>query len=425
MPRFRKAGLPGVDSRPDAGMLDAMVFELQLDGLPGPTLSHGGLSPGNVASQAHGGQVSRPRAAARQCLAKMRTVLALGVPQAFLPPLARPDVGFLARLGLTPASAARVTPWLLAAAGSSAFCWTANLGTVAGNRLVVANLAALVHRHLEAPGRLAQLRRFAPGLTVLEPLPGHADLGDEGAANHTLIRGSQGHCHLFVHGRDHTTPPGRQPARQTRAASEAVARLLGITGEALHIRQHPAAIDAGAFHNDVVMVGQGDRLLLHRQAWVDQSEVLAELTHRCGSLRIAEVDALDLDLAVTSYLFNSQLLETPVGWVLVAPAECAEGPARPVVDRLLAEGFIAQVRFVPVRESMRGGGGPACLRLRLPNPAAIAPCLHLDAGRIDRLETWVDRHYRESLALVELADPALAGESTAALADLEDLLAHW
>lgn len=425
MPRFRKAGLPGVDSRAGVGKLGSMVFELQLDGLPGPTLSHGGLSPGNVASQVHGGQVSRPRAAARQCLAKMRTVLELGVPQAFLPPLPRPDAGFLARLGLTPASAAQEAPWLLAAAGSSAFCWTANLGTVAGNRLVVANLAALAHRRLEAPGRLAQLRRFAPGLTVLEPLPEHVDLGDEGAANHTRIRGSLGYCHLFVHGRDHATPPGRHPARQTRAASEAVARLLGVTGEALHARQHPAAIEAGAFHNDVVMVGQGDRLLVHRQAWVDQPQVLGELVRRCGPLRIAEIQDLDLDQAVASYLFNSQLLETPVGWVLIAPGECAEGPARPVVDRLVAEGFIAQARFVPVRESMRGGGGPACLRLRLPDPRVIAPCLHLDHRRIDWLEAWVDRHYRESLALAALADPALAGESAAALDELDHLLARW
>src|SRR5262245_18797578 len=55
------------------------VLELQLDGLVGPTHHFGGLSFGNVASMTHAGWHSRPREAARQGLAKMRKVCALGV----------------------------------------------------------------------------------------------------------------------------------------------------------------------------------------------------------------------------------------------------------------------------------------------------------------------------------------------------------
>ena len=73
--------------------------EMQFDGIVGPTHNYAGLSPGNLASQAHGGTVSNPRAAARQGLAKMRLVRDLGVPQAVLPPQDRPSLGTLRSLG--------------------------------------------------------------------------------------------------------------------------------------------------------------------------------------------------------------------------------------------------------------------------------------------------------------------------------------
>ena len=42
--------------------------EVQFDGLVGPTHNYGGLSPGNVASAAHEGEASNPRAAVLQGL---------------------------------------------------------------------------------------------------------------------------------------------------------------------------------------------------------------------------------------------------------------------------------------------------------------------------------------------------------------------
>ena len=56
--------------------------EVQFDGLVGPTHNYGGLSPGNVASAAHEGEASNPRAAVLQGLAKMKLVRDLGVLQA-------------------------------------------------------------------------------------------------------------------------------------------------------------------------------------------------------------------------------------------------------------------------------------------------------------------------------------------------------
>ena len=66
------------------------MIEVNFDGLPGPTHNYAGLSVGNVASQSNFGEVSYPRAAALQGLAKMRTAMELGLTQGFLPPPLRP-----------------------------------------------------------------------------------------------------------------------------------------------------------------------------------------------------------------------------------------------------------------------------------------------------------------------------------------------
>ena len=42
--------------------------------------------------------------------------------------------------------------------------------------------------------------------------------------------------------------------------------------------------------------------------------------------------------------------------------------------------------------------------------------------RLDQLEAWVRTHYRDRLAVADLADPALLEESRRALAELATLL---
>lgn len=427
--------------------MDDALVELQIDGLPGPTHHFGGLSAGNLASLAHAGFSSRPRAAARQGLAKMRQVLALGVPQAWLPPLPRPDLALLRGTGFGGSDAevlraAAADPHLLHLATSSAFMWTANCATVVPAsdsmdgrcHVVAANLVAMSHRVREGLPRATQLRTLLAPLAdvvVHDPLPALADLGDEGAANHSRVwaPGTPA-IHLFIHGRvSGERQTTRLPARQTREAGTAVARLTHLAeSRVMHLRQHPAAIDAGAFHNDVVMVGDGARVLVHAEAWVDQAAALAELRRRVPALRVAEIASADLTLAeaVASYLFNSQLLTTRGGVVLVAPAQAGDGRAGAVVRRLIDDGFIDRAVFLDLGESMANGGGPACLRLRLPlktpQLARLAPGMLLDATRITALEAWVDRHYRETLTRDDLADPLLLDEWQRAQAELPHLL---
>ena len=433
-------------------MMHVDVQELQLDGLVGPTHHFGGLSVGNLASMTHAGWHSHPRQAARQGLAKMRQVLALGLAQAILPPLPRPDLHFLRQVGFCGSDAAVLAkavasaPYLLSLAMSSAFMWAANAATVIPSsdstdgrcHVVVANLAATPHRVLEGPARAAMLRHLFPDprlVVVHDPLPPSLALSDEGAANHCRLathHADRG-WHLFVYGRAHDTPktegPRRFPARQNREASLAVARVGHLEPSCgLFARQHAPAIDAGAFHNDVVMVGDCDRLLVHERCLVEQDTVMQQLCQRLPTLRVQHVSqcALSLRQAVKSYLFNSQLLRTPQGYVLLAPMQSSSGPAARVTRRLVDAGFVERVLFQELDQSMAGGGGPACLRLRLPltqqEMASIAPGVLLHEARLRQLEAWVDQHYRDTLTPRDFADPQLLRETQQALDVLTQLL---
>jgi succinylarginine dihydrolase len=75
---------------------------------------------------------------------------------------------------------------------------------------------------------------------------------------------------------------------------------------------------------------------------------------------------------------------------------------------------------------MRNGGGPACLRLRVPltpqERGAIDANVFFDAALDAALDAWIRRHYRDRLAPADLRDPALLDESRSALDELTQLL---
>ena len=137
-------------------------------------------------------------------------------------------------------------------------------------------------------------------------------------------------------------------------------------------QQHPDAIDAGVFHNDVIAVGTGGVLFCHERAFVMQDAILCALRDRIGAAFDAIVvreDEIGLDRAVATYLFNSQLMPRDDGsMLLVAPAECLEDKTvAAYLGRLTSgAGPIRELRVFDLRQSMRNGGGPACLRLRVP-----------------------------------------------------------
>src|SRR6266567_1766977 len=429
--------------------------EINFDGLPGPTHNYSGLAEGNLASERHKSLASNPRQAALQGLAKMKTLADRGFAQGVLPPHERPDVAALRALGFSGddaqvlSGAARSAPQLLAACSSAAAMWVANAATVSPSadtadgraHFTPANLVSHFHRSLEAPTTTRVLRAiFADDrhFTVHDALPSVPQFGDEGAANHTRFAAAAGApgIELFVYGRagfdTAAHAPRRFPARQTREASEAVARRHALAPErTLYAQQHPDAIDAGVFHNDVIAVGSGSVLFCHETTFVEQETVMRALRDSvaCFTPIVVTEREVSLERAVATYLFNSQLLARPDGsMVLVAPAECREDAAvSALLDRLISDGGpIREVLTFDLRQSMQNGGGPACLRLRVAlTPAerdAVPARIWLDDALYAEIVAWVGRHYRDRLAPADLADPALLDESRRALDELSRLL---
>ncbi|MCP4835278.1 MAG: N-succinylarginine dihydrolase, partial [Phycisphaera sp.] len=365
----------------------------------------------------------------------------------------RPDFSLLRAEGFEgdePAmarQAATEAPHLLARASSSSFMWAANAATVApapdtaDGRLhfAVANLQAMPHRRIEAPTTEAILRRVFPDesrMTIHPAIDGEG-LTDEGAANHTrLANGNDPGIHFFVYGAraDSEVAPRRYIARQTLAASRRVADVLEIPeARRVFAQQHPDAIDAGVFHNDVIAVGNREVLLHHEMAFLDTDGTLAALDGLMdGGLVSIEVPTgrVSLEEAVRSYLFNSQLISLPDGsMALVCPGECRDSAAvSSYLDDLIADESnpIDAVHVFDLRQSMHNGGGPACLRLRVGlrerDLASVHhACLYTES-RYDQLVDWVRRWYPETLTANELADPGLLTSARDALDDLTGIL---
>ena len=410
-----------------------MIVEINFDGLIGPSHNYAALSPGNLASARNSGAVSRPRDAALQGIAKQRAALALGLVQGVLLPHDRPASGWLGHLGYA-IDAAIDDPLQLARAMSASPMWTANAATVspaADTRdgrchLTVANLMAMPHRSHEAAATLAQLGvAFAnAAFAVHDAVP---TFGDEGAANHMRLaeRHDAPGVEIFVYGVD----GGGFPARQSRVASEAVARRHGLDpARTLFVEQATAAIRAGAFHNDVVAVANETVVFAHEFAFADPARFAADLARVAPWAEIITVPdaAVSLADAITSYLFNSQLVTLPdATMTLILPTEAQENSrvAAHLASLIGGNGPIRAVRFVAVRESMRNGGGPACLRLRVvADPATVDPRFLVDDAKLDRIAGIVAAHWPVEIGPDDLARPGLWAQCRAARGALLDAL---
>ncbi len=430
-----------------------LAHEWQFDGLVGPTHNYAGLAKGNLAAAHNAGAVSNPRMAALQGLEKMRFVRNLGVHQAFLPPHYRPLVGELKRLGFEGGlaqilqHASADAPELLAAFFSSSFMWAANAATItpfadnATGKLHVtpANLVSHLHRAVEAPfgTKLFSLifhnKKLFSNHNYLNSV--HS-LGDEGAANHMRIIDNHAKVafNIFVYGNSYekTLNPAKYSARQTLAASQAVARLHALDPKrSLFLQQNPAVIDQGVFHNDVIAMNTTSLMILHEDSFIEKDQKLVrELFARNPHWRLREVTGAELSVAdaVSTYLFNSQLLELPSGkFVLVAPSECTNhAGVEKLIHSFQAEKLLDEVHYLDVRESMRNGGGPACLRLRIvltPEQAsAMHPGVVLTDEKYEQLKRWIETHYRDRLSFDDLRDPEFVKELDAAYGALEPIL---
>lgn len=432
-------------------------YEANFDGLVGPTHNYAGLSFGNVASLSNAKATSSPRSAAKQGLAKMKALHDLGLVQGVFAPHERPDIASLRRLGFSGSDsqvltqAAAQAPAIFQAVCSASSMWTANAATVSPGadtadgkvHFTPANLTNKFHRSLEAEtsGRILQAmfdnsKYFAHH----SHLPDNEHFGDEGAANHTRLCSNYGHAgvEIFTFGRsafDSSKPaPQKYPARQTLEASQAIARLHGLKEDTtVYIQQNPEVIDQGVFHNDVIAVGNQNVLFYHQQAFLDTERKLAEIQHKFGAeaLYFIEVKNHEVSVAeaVQTYLFNTQLVTLPNGQMaIIAPTECQENPrvAAYLAELVSRDTPIRQIHYYDVKQSMRNGGGPACLRLRVAlteaELAAVNPHVLMSESLFERLNQWVDKHYRDELHVDDLRDPNLLTESRSALDELTQIL---
>ncbi|WP_316675984.1 N-succinylarginine dihydrolase [uncultured Tolumonas sp.] len=434
------------------------AYEVNFDGLVGLTHHYAGLSFGNVASTSNKNTPANPKLAAKQGLQKMKTLSDMGFKQGVLPPQERPHIPVLRQLGFTGSDAqiiaavAKQSPQLLSAVSSASSMWTANAATVSPSadtadkrvHFTVANLNNKFHRAIEADTTSATLRSIFKNETHFAhhaALPQQALMGDEGAANHNRLGGDYGAAgvEVFVYGKQAfggTVEPQRFPARQTREASEAVMRLHGLdAAKTVFIQQNPDVIDQGVFHNDVIAVSNRNVLFHHQQAFLNQTQALDEISQKMSALGhqfisvevpTAQVSVAD---AVGTYLFNSQLLSKPDGKMMIVVPEESRQNQR-VWDYLSSlinsNGPINEVKVFDLRESMRNGGGPACLRLRVvltdAELQAVAPGVLMNESLFLTLNNWVDRHYRDRLTEADLADPQLLIENRLALDELTQIM---
>lgn len=424
--------------------------EVNFDGLIGPTYNDG-LAAGVAPSQ-RAGSTTNPKAAALAGLAKIRLARSLGLVQAVLPPQPRPNVDWLRRIGFTGddervlRSAGEGDGMWLRLCSNPSSMWAANAATVAPSsdtrdgrvHIVVANLQHMLHRAQEPEvthAVLSAIFRDEARFAVHAPLPAVHQLGDEGAANTLRLQvGGRPAVHVFAWGRGAYArhAAARFPARQTIEASQAQARLLQLDpARVLFPQQHPDGLDGGASHTDVLAVAHGSLLLIHELALRDVGGVLTELRRRLGSaLQVALARNADLPLqdAVATSVFGGQFFTCPDGQLgLLVAAETRENAAaRGYLDRLVADGHVAQIREVDLRPALRHGGGPASLRLRVSlderEAAALGGRVIVDDALEAALVAWVEKHYRDRLTPDDLADPQLLREVRTALDALTQLL---
>lgn len=430
-------------------------YEVNFDGLIGPNHNYAGLAAGNLASAKNAKHVSHPKQAALEGLEKIRTLLNLGYKQGFLLPQQRPRLDILRNLGFSGSNTevinkvAKQQQDFLPLVYSASSMWAANAATVSPSldssdgrvHFTPANLLTTNHRSIEHTETFKCLNHVfsdSQYFAVHHALHSQAEFADEGAANHTRLCASYDSkgVGLFVYGRDGHSTTQRFPARQTLGASQAIARAHGVKEDAKFLLQHPDVIDAGAFHNDVVAVGNGPLLFFHQDAFDNEQRqgVFAKLSEQLP-FQALEVSSQDVTIedAISSYLFNSQLLASPDGNMtkmrLIAPTECRDNVA---VNRYLSALIkdtsqpIREVNFVDVRQSMSNGGGPACLRLRVVvnehELAAVNQNFILNDEKINQLQTWVKKYYRDDIAPADLADPSLMDDCYRALDALTQIL---
>lgn len=411
-----------------------MFSEVNFDGLVGPTHNYAGLAHGNIHSINNKSKPSNPRKAALQGLKKMKLMHDMGYKQCIIPPHERPLINDYEDYGN------------MAINASASSMWVANSSTVAPSvdthnnklNLLTANLNFTQHRRIEAPQTYITLNKIfndTSKFLIHSPLNSDGELDDEGAANHTRFCNSyeEEGLHFFVYGRSNDSSeetPSKYPARQTLEASKKVVETMQIKN-AVFAQQSTESIDAGVFHHDVIGVGNKNLYFYHEKALANETETITKLQDsfngKLNFLCVKETE-IPLDVAVETYLFNSQLVECEGGHLLIAPIRCKTNN---IVFNYLKcitgrHNFIKKVKYVNLEQSLWNGGGPACLRLRVPMSDKEFSHLHTGVIFTDKLyndlKKWIQKYYVGNLIYDDLFVPSFIVRCRDALDSLTNIL---
>ena len=355
-----------------------------IDTVIGPSYHYGGLALGNTHSLSHKHQVSYPKKAALQGLSKMKLLLDHGVIQYILPPYKRDYEsliqGYYDYQGDFEDNLKRLYDDnlnLFSAFFSASSAWLANAWTMTPSidsvdcryHVSPASLQACFHRQLDVDQTITILTKMLCSksyVTCHHP----AAFFDEGAANMIRLSAGGKGLYLFVSGSFNTK---RFESRHDSRSWQLLVNQHQLDPDyVIYLTQHPDAIDAGVFHNDVISFGLDDLLVVHENAFVDQAnycDTILETYSSCFGTDLTLIQIPDsiftLKDAVNSYFFNSQLVRKHNDcYLLLVPSRCQ---GLPVVDYFISEasnqwGKELDVVYCDVDESIKNGGGPACLR---------------------------------------------------------------
>ena len=259
------------------------------------------------------------------------------------------------------------------------------------------------------PACCARSSPIARHFVVHDPLPAAPQFGDEGAANHirfTPAPGDAGRRALRLRPR-RVRRRGAGAAEMSGAADRARRRPRSRAATAstrrarVFAQQNPDAIDAGVFHNDVIAVGHGDDAALSR-AGVDRGRTSVLARAARAARRGLHADRRSRGGREPRRRRRELSLQQPAPAAHRRRALCSS--RRPSAARTRASPRTStrssaaadrssRLLAFDLRQSMRNGGGPACLRLAVDltpaERAAIAARVFLDdalAGELDALD---------------------------------------
>jgi succinylarginine dihydrolase len=167
------------------------------------------------------------------------------------------------------------------------------------------------------------------------------------------------------------------------------------------LEQSEEAVLAGVFHNDVISFGLGNLFVVHEKAFASLEPF------KKFDLHVVKEQELSLQEAVATYFFNSQLVEKETGKIdLIATKQCENHPK---IQKILQKLPIEQVHYVDLNESMRNGGGPACLKISFPithqELQLINPKFLLTDQLERALKEWIEYYYEDCLQWPDLKNP--------------------